>query len=114
MPYAILAAMVGQDGVAFEGVAAGRAVARWKDLCMDAADAGIAMEFWGPVLGLEPERKPGGDGVLRGETPSRTLWVNQVPEPKSGKNRVHLDLVAADLVQDVAALVAAGATHLPG
>jgi hypothetical protein len=113
MPYAILSAMAGQGGAGDDEVAQGRALARWKDLCMDAADAGTAMEFWGPVLGLEPERKPGGDGVLRGETPGRTLWVNHVPEPKSGKNRVHLDLVAADLVQDVAALVARGATHLP-
>jgi catechol 2,3-dioxygenase-like lactoylglutathione lyase family enzyme len=101
MPYAMLSLVTAAP------------VARWKDLCIDAADAERAMAFWAPVLGLRPERRENGDGVLRGERPEQTVWVNVVPEPKAVKNRVHLDLVAADLVQDVATLVAAGATHLP-
>jgi len=89
------------------------ALAHWKDLCLDAADADRAMAFWAPLLGLHPERRDNGDGVMRGERPEATVWVNRVPEPKSGKNRVHLDLVAGDLVKDTAALVSAGAIHLP-
>lgn len=40
------------------------------------------------------------------------LWFNQVPEPKTGKNRLHLDLTVADLASGVDDLVARGATVL--
>ncbi len=68
-------------------------LARWKDLCLDASDAGRAAAFWSRVLGLAAERQESGDAVLRGDADTRTVWVNQVPEPKVAKNRVHLDLV---------------------
>jgi len=69
-------------------------LARWNDLCFDAADPSRAAEFWSAVLGLRTELQDGGDAVLRGDDPARTVWVNGVPEPKTVKNRVHLDLVA--------------------
>jgi glyoxalase superfamily protein len=68
-------------------------VARWKDLCLDAADAAALGAFWGAGLGLELSVQDGGDAVLRGAHPEQTIWVNRVPEPKAVKNRVHLDLV---------------------
>jgi hypothetical protein len=40
------------------------------------------------------------------------LWFTRVPEPKSGKNRLHLDLTVPDLSLGVADLVARGATVL--
>ena len=46
----------------------------------------------------------------RGERPR--LWFQRVPQPKSGKNRVHLDLRADDLDQEVARLVGLGASVL--
>lgn len=82
------------------------AIARWKDLCLDAADAHRLARFWGAVLGMEVELHDDGDAALRGATPEQTIWVNAVPEPKTVKHRVHLDL-------DVAAvepLLEAGAT----
>ena len=88
-------------------------LARWKDLCLDASDSGVAAAFWAPVLGLVTEPHPRRPDVtcLRGDPPERTTWVNRVPEPKTVKNRVHLDLVRPS----VAPLVAAGATvqHAP-
>jgi predicted enzyme related to lactoylglutathione lyase len=83
------------------------ALARWKDLCMDAGDAGRLAEFWGAVLGLSVEHQEGGDAVLRGERPEQTIWVNVVPEPKVVKHRVHLDLSAAsiDPIVDLGATV---------
>ena len=33
-----------------------------------------------------------GDYKLLGPTPEHTIWVNQVPEPKTAKHRWHLDL----------------------
>ena len=73
------------------------AVARWKDLCIDATDANGLAAFWGAVLGLTVELDDDGDAVLRGDGPTRTIWVNQVPEPKTAKHRVHLDLEAVSL-----------------
>jgi hypothetical protein len=40
------------------------------------------------------------------------LWFARVPEPKAGKNRLHLDLTVPDLGLGVADLVARGATVL--
>jgi hypothetical protein len=68
------------------------ALARWKDLCVDANDPGVAAAFWAGALALTGERLDDGDWVLRGERPEQTVWVNRVPEPKTVKNRVHLDV----------------------
>jgi hypothetical protein len=40
------------------------------------------------------------------------LFFNLVPEPKTVKNRVHLDLRAADVEGEVARLIGLGATEL--
>jgi len=81
------------------------ALARWKDLCVDAGDAARTARFWGPVLGLGAETQDDGDVVLRGDRPERTVWITPVPETKSAKNRVHLDLV----LPSYAPLIEAGA-----
>ena len=86
------------------------ALARWKDLCLDAGRTQVALDFWSRVLDLEPELQKGGDGVLRGNPDERWLWINRVPEPKTVKNRVHLDLVRPDL----APLLALGAVVTMG
>ena len=63
----------------------------FKDLCLDAVDVEQAARFWAPTLGLEIRRSHG-NVWLAGTSPTQTIWVNQVPEPKSVKNRVHLDV----------------------
>jgi hypothetical protein len=69
-------------------------LAAFKDLCIDAADPWAPARFWATALGLEASGAGGNDAVLRdGRAP--TIWVNEVPEPKAVKNRVHLDLYAA-------------------
>jgi catechol 2,3-dioxygenase-like lactoylglutathione lyase family enzyme len=82
------------------------ALATYKDLCIDAADPGRMGEFWAAVLGLRFDRLPDDDVVLRGPTEQHTVWVNRVPEPRTVKQRVHLD-VHARTTDDV---LAAGAT----
>ena len=65
----------------------------FKDLCLDVTDAEVAAKFWGPALGLRPESDNPNrlvDGV-----PAHTLWLNQVPEPRTVKQRVHLDVHVA-------------------
>ena len=83
-------------------------IATYKDLCIDAADPVVLGEFWAGVLGLELHRQDNGDTYLTGPTPQHTIWVNRVPEPKTVKHRMHLDVNAAS-VEDV---VARGATVL--
>jgi Glyoxalase-like domain len=63
----------------------------FKDLCLDAVDPPRVAEFWGAVLELDVERRDDGIAVLRREGVA-VLWVNPVPEPKTVKNRVHLDV----------------------
>lgn len=70
-------------------------LARWKDLCLDATDAHRLARFWGTILGLEVELHDDGDATLRGASPADTIWVNTVPEPKTVKHRVHLDVDVA-------------------
>ena len=64
----------------------------FKDLCLDTTRPDEAGPFWGDLLGLRAQRQSGGDWVLRGERPEQTVWVNTVPEPKTVKSRVHLDV----------------------
>lgn len=73
------------------------AIARFKDLCMDAGDPARLGAFWAAVLGRTWEAKEDGDGLLTGPTPEHTIWVNRVPEARTVKQRVHLDIYARDL-----------------
>jgi hypothetical protein len=82
------------------------AIARFKDLCVDAGDPGVLGPFWAAVLGRAWTAKDDGGGLLTGPTPQHTIWVNRVPEAKAVKHRVHLDVYARDLAD----LVALGAT----
>jgi hypothetical protein len=47
--------------------------------------------------------------VLPGPAGGPRLWFTQVPEPKTVKNRVHLDLNAEDPVAELARLTGLGA-----
>src|SRR5215213_5616602 len=81
----------------------GRPLAAYKDLCIDAVDAGRLGRFWAGALGLRVETLDDGDVRLTGATPQHTVWVNTVPEPVTVKQRVHVDLR-----RDVAEVVALG------
>jgi len=67
----------------------------FKDLVIDATDAVEQATFWAQRLGLRLETDEG--PVLRGDDPGRTVWFNSVPEPKTAKNRVHLDVLDGSL-----------------
>lgn len=82
------------------------APAAYKDLCLDAVGPLRLGRFWAAVLGLELADAGDGDVVLRGPSPQHTVWINAVPEPKSAKNRMHLDVHA----RSVDELLALGAT----
>ncbi|MFG3558282.1 VOC family protein [Micromonospora sp. NPDC047557] len=85
-------------------------IARFKDLCLDAADPLALGGFWARVL--DADVTDVGDGDTRidprsARSDAESIWVNRVPEPRIGRTRVHLDLRLADA--DPAALLAAGA-----
>ncbi len=84
------------------------AIATFKDLCLDATDPALLGGFWSRVLDLELHHQDDGDVYLTGPTKAHTLWVNRVPEPKSVKHRIHLDVNAGS----VAEVEALGATVL--
>ena len=65
-------------------------VGRFKDLCVDVGSTSVMASFWGQVLGLTtPADNP---EVLLGDRPEKTIWLNRVPEPRTVKQRVHLDV----------------------
>ncbi len=80
---------------------------RFKDLCLNTNRPGQSADFWSTVLGLESV--PNGETfVLRGDVDQHAIWLNLVPEAKTSKARVHLDVHAASVEE----VVARGATVL--
>lgn len=86
-----------------------------ENVAIDCADAYELARFWSGVTGrpLHPEDKPGEQEaqVLLEEGP--VLYFNQVPEPKTSKNRIHLCLrpdTSRD--QEVGRLLGLGATFV--
>ncbi|GAB2845507.1 VOC family protein [Actinocorallia aurea] len=80
------------------------AIAIFKDLCIDANDAVPFGAFWGRLLGLADNPDEEGESVLRGPVEEETIWINKVPEPKTVKHRVHLDVRPATGITDLEAL----------
>jgi Glyoxalase-like domain len=72
-------------------------LATWQALCMDAHDAPAVAGFWAAVLGLSPADESDGSIRLAGDEDDQQVWVNPVPEAKSVKHRVHLDVEVGDL-----------------
>ena len=69
-----------------------------KDICFDCTDQLKVARFWADVFDYEMSPldrpadptepiciTPNGNGGTR-------MWFNQVPEPRNGKNRVHIDI----------------------
>ena len=73
------------------------ALATYKDLCIDVTDARLEGTFWAGALGWQLELHDDGDAHLRDAGGRIQLWLNQVPEPKTVKNRLHIDVIAASV-----------------
>ena len=78
---------------------------------VDCQDPRRQAEWWAQVLGYEVnQRNPGEFQVSDSAGSAGSLYFMKVPEPKAGKNRMHLDLVTAGSMEaEVARLVEAGA-----
>lgn len=84
-----------------------------RTITVDCADEAVVAHFWEDVLGWHAELdEEGHDAYLANPTGGPNLLFQRVPEPKTVKNRVHLDLGPTDRTRDeeVGRLVAGGAT----
>jgi predicted enzyme related to lactoylglutathione lyase len=80
-------------------------------LIVDCHDPARLAGFWAQALGYEAsQRNPGEIQVSDPAGDGQSLYFMQVPEPKTGKNRLHFDLLTEGSMEDeVARLVEGGA-----
>jgi hypothetical protein len=79
-------------------------------LAVDCADPPALAAWWGRLLGGSVEVDPSGGATLH--TPGGlAIDFARVPEPKTVKNRLHLDLRSDDLAAATGQALALGATR---
>lgn len=81
----------------------------------DSADAAVSAAFWAAALGrtVNPGATADSASVAAGPgTGEVPLLFHRVPESKTVKNRLHLDLVTADFDAELARLRELGATEI--
>ncbi|GAA4907513.1 VOC family protein [Nonomuraea thailandensis] len=84
-----------------------------QNVAIDCANAYELARFWSAATGspLHPEDRPGDEETQVLLRQGLVLHFNQVPEPKAGKNRLHLCLCPqATREEEVARLLGLGAT----
>jgi hypothetical protein len=81
-------------------------------LAVDAANAADQAEFWARATGGKVEDGASRDEAVVSGSDFPQMVFHRVPEGKTAKNRLHLDLIAADYDCEVARLVGLGATNL--
>jgi hypothetical protein len=88
------------------------------DLMLDCNNLEVMSRFWSAALGYEiaPPDPDDPDVVLRHPTDPAApkLWLQRVAEPKTAKNRLHLDITTEDMHAETQRLLALGATRVPG
>lgn len=84
-------------------------------LSIDCADAAKLARFWADVLGRTVNPEPTAEFAAIDATDSAhgpRLAFHQVPEPKTIKNRLHLDLISGEFAAETERLLALGATRV--
>ena len=86
-------------------------------ITFDCANAATLAEFWSAALGRPVDQE--GDMAaseffarIPGDGTDPTMMFIQVPEAKTVKNRVHLDMNTSDRATEVERLVGLGATFI--
>jgi predicted enzyme related to lactoylglutathione lyase len=85
-------------------------IAKLGATVIDVNDLDIEKTFWQSALGVEISAEPEGYVFFKAQEGRSGLTLQKVPEAKSMKNRVHLDLEVEDLDEGIAQLEALGAT----
>lgn len=80
---------------------------------LDCADPEALAEFWTQALDYYGKelREPYMMPIPKEGNSAPRLCLQRVPEPKAGKNRMHLDLNVDDVDETMARLIALGATR---
>jgi predicted enzyme related to lactoylglutathione lyase len=84
-------------------------------ISFDARDAQLAATFWAAALGRDVADGADSDNAAVSADPAipgSRIGFHRVPEGKTVKNRMHLDLTTADFDAEVGRLTALGATKL--
>ncbi len=87
---------------------------RLDALCIDANDSVSLARFWAAALRWEIHTSGGEVGLVPTDGTRFQILFEPVREPKTGKNRIHLDLTTSsvqDQVETVAALIEHGGRH---
>jgi hypothetical protein len=72
------------------------AVGRLANVVIDVTDLDRAVASWSLLLDMEPGERFRNYQRVGGRTESVDLLLQAVPEPKTAKNRLHLDLACVD------------------
>jgi predicted enzyme related to lactoylglutathione lyase len=84
-------------------------IGRVSFLTIDATDPDRLAGFWGEILGTSvDEMSDEGRFVFLNEANGHIISFQRVPEPKSAKNRVHLDIRVEDLEEATNAILELG------
>jgi hypothetical protein len=88
---------------------------RVGSVVIDCNDLPTMSVFWQAALGYEPRGEPeeGWAGLRDPRGENLNVSLQKVPEPRVGKNRLHLDLYSADRDAEVDRLLGIGATRHP-
>jgi hypothetical protein len=83
------------------------------ELVLDCVEPKGLVAFWRDALGYREYYTDDSIAVLVPEEGvASPLILQRVPEPKAGKNRMHLDIIVDDLEPEIARLQALGARRL--
>ncbi|HEV2759246.1 MAG TPA: VOC family protein [Acidimicrobiales bacterium] len=85
------------------------AVGRLGAVVVDCHDPASLAAFWAAVVGGEAVVRDTKWATVRLPCTGVVIDFQQVPEPKAGKNRLHLDVTVSDLAAATTACVALGA-----
>jgi catechol 2,3-dioxygenase-like lactoylglutathione lyase family enzyme len=84
-------------------------------LSIDCADAAKLARFWADVLGQQVSPQPTAEfAAIDAGEPAQgpSLAFHQVPEAKSVKNRLHLDLISSEFAAESERLLSLGASRV--
>jgi hypothetical protein len=85
---------------------------RWQSIVIDCSDTLLVASFWSEALGLELHGPDQGEYWVEPGGVSPDMLFQQVPEGKSVKDRIHLDLTPDDQDAEVARLITLGARRI--
>jgi predicted enzyme related to lactoylglutathione lyase len=83
-------------------------------IVLDCADPEKLAAFWSKALGYEIAGFAEQWGMLKGPRDGDVMLLQRVDEPKSGKNRMHIDITTPDIEAKAGELEAIGARRLTG